>query len=434
MPKMGARTRIFVLALMTFSMVGLAPYAASAAPASQGRTSVSVSPSQGTVGCDSPTAMQVEINDVEDLFGVDIKISFDANALSIVDVNGDAIDQVGSGDLPDLANNHGFLSQNKVDAEAGIITYAAIRLNPHGPQSGSGVAFSFHVQGKAAGSSALTLESVLLSDENAGPIAADLANAQVTVNCDDDGGDGGDGGGTDPTPAPTSDPGSGGDNGGGDQGGGDNGGDHGHGNGKVPGCYHYVTAGDTLYSIAYHYGVSVASLASHNGIYNHDYIYTGQKLSIPGCGKGGYDGKPGKPTHGGGYGKPVSGGCHTYRVSAGDTLFGIAWRYGDSVAGLAKRNGILNPEWVWAGQSLTVCGNSHYGKPGYDGGYKKPAPAKPGHGKPGYGACRYTHVVQYGDTVFNIGWRYGSSSYAISSASGLANPHLIYVGQTLCIP
>jgi LysM repeat protein len=42
-----------------------------------------------------------------------------------------------------------------------------------------------------------------------------------------------------------------------------------------------VRKGDTLYSIARRYGVTVWAIADANGIYNIDYIYYGQRLHIP---------------------------------------------------------------------------------------------------------------------------------------------------------
>lgn len=45
-----------------------------------------------------------------------------------------------------------------------------------------------------------------------------------------------------------------------------------------------------------------------------------------------------------------------------------------------------------------------------------------------------TYVVQRGDNLFRIAMRYGTTVEAIASANGIANPALIYVGQTLLIP
>lgn len=132
--------------------------------------------------------------------------------------------------------------------------------------------------------------------------------------------------------------------------------------------YHTVLPGQTLYSIAMHYGTSVWAIACANGIYNPNYIYAGQVLLIPtgwygtGC-KPGY--KPGyKP-----YPKPMPYpyphkvkypypapkpfGCY-YTVKWGDDLFRIGLRYGVSWTVLAHANGLYNANYIYAGQVLRV--------------------------------------------------------------------------------
>ncbi len=44
------------------------------------------------------------------------------------------------------------------------------------------------------------------------------------------------------------------------------------------------------------------------------------------------------------------------------------------------------------------------------------------------------HVVQYGDTLYSIGRRYGVSVWSITSVNNIVNPNHIYVGQRLIIP
>ncbi|MCA9996863.1 MAG: LysM peptidoglycan-binding domain-containing protein [Anaerolineales bacterium] len=45
-----------------------------------------------------------------------------------------------------------------------------------------------------------------------------------------------------------------------------------------------------------------------------------------------------------------------------------------------------------------------------------------------------TYRVQYGDTLSALAWRYGTSVGAIAATNHIANPDLIYAGQTLEIP
>ena len=44
------------------------------------------------------------------------------------------------------------------------------------------------------------------------------------------------------------------------------------------------------------------------------------------------------------------------------------------------------------------------------------------------------HTVQYGETLFSIGRRYGVNPYQIAEVNGLRDPDCIYAGQVLYIP
>lgn len=104
-----------------------------------------------------------------------------------------------------------------------------------------------------------------------------------------------------------------------------------------------------------------------------------------------------------------SGVCW-YTVRAGDTLSGIAKRYGTTVAWLVQTNNIANPNLIYVGQKLKVpC-----------------APTDPPQVR--------IHVVRRGETLSSIAARYGTTAAAIARANGIANPNLIYVGQKLRIP
>ena len=48
----------------------------------------------------------------------------------------------------------------------------------------------------------------------------------------------------------------------------------------------------------------------------------------------------------------------TYKIKKGDTLSGIASRYGTTVSALAKANNIKNPNLIYAGNTLTIPGSS----------------------------------------------------------------------------
>ncbi|WP_417087874.1 GH25 family lysozyme [Eubacterium maltosivorans] len=94
-----------------------------------------------------------------------------------------------------------------------------------------------------------------------------------------------------------------------------------------------VQSGDTLSGIADRYGTTYQHLASINGIADPDLIYPGDVIVIDGV---------------------ASGSGQTYTIQSGDTLSGIAGRFGTSVAHLAALNGIENPDLIYAGDTIRI--------------------------------------------------------------------------------
>lgn len=99
---------------------------------------------------------------------------------------------------------------------------------------------------------------------------------------------------------------------------------------------HVVQAGETLYSIARRYGVTVADLVAANGIANPDRINVGQRLEIPGGTV------------------PPAPAPRTHVVQPGETLLAIALRYGVTVYGLQAANDISDPDHIEVGQELVI--------------------------------------------------------------------------------
>jgi LysM repeat protein len=99
--------------------------------------------------------------------------------------------------------------------------------------------------------------------------------------------------------------------------------------------YHVVQWGENLTRIARRYGTTVWAIAQANGIWNIDYIRAGQVLWIPAYG-------------------PTPGPGRIYIVQPGDTLSGIAWRFGTTMWAIAQVNGIWNPHLIYIGQRLYI--------------------------------------------------------------------------------
>lgn len=101
-----------------------------------------------------------------------------------------------------------------------------------------------------------------------------------------------------------------------------------------------VAYGDTLTGIARLFGTTVDSIVQLNRIANPNRIYPGQRLylRVPAS-------------------TPLEC-CDTYTVRRGDTLTGIARRFGTTVDRLVEVNGVANPNLIRVGQTLRLglCG------------------------------------------------------------------------------
>ena len=105
--------------------------------------------------------------------------------------------------------------------------------------------------------------------------------------------------------------------------------------------YYTVKRGDTLSGIGSKYGVAWKDIAKLNNIAGPKYIiYTGQVLKIPV--KGSSSSQPSAPTY------------KTYTVKSGDTLSGIASKFGTTYQKIAQLNGISNPNLIYPGQVLKI--------------------------------------------------------------------------------
>lgn len=177
-----------------------------------------------------------------------------------------------------------------------------------------------------------------------------------------------------------------------------------------------VQPGDTLYSIATKYDVSVSALAAYNNIANQNYIYAGTTILIP----------PGSGTNPGGNiggtGNPPSSNLIRYVVHRGDTLSEIAVRYNTTVQAIKNANGFT---------SSTIYPNQGIWVP--VGVYVPPVYTPPVYTPPTYPSGQY-YWVQPGDTLFKIGLRFGVNIYRIAEANQLLNLNRIYAGVPLFIP
>ena len=152
-------------------------------------------------------------------------------------------------------------------------------------------------------------------------------------------------------------------------------------NKSTSGTTYKVKAGDTLSGIAVKFGTTTKSLQSLNGISNPNKIFVGQVLKVKGTAK-----------------------TKTYTVKSGDTLSGIASMHGMTTKELQNLNGITNPNLIYPNQKLIVSGTA---------------------------STKKYHKVKAGDTVSGLAVRYGSTQNQIKSWNNLKNVNQIYINQNL---
>ena len=146
-----------------------------------------------------------------------------------------------------------------------------------------------------------------------------------------------------------------------------------------------VKSGDTLYSIANKYGMSVNELKSLNNLTS-DVLSIGQELIVS---------------------EGNAATLDTYTVKAGDTLYSIANKYGLTVNELKQLNN-LTSDILSIGQVLNVS-NSVVSTPSN------------------------TYTVKSGDSLYSIAKKYGITVDALKSANGKTS-NLLTIGEILVIP
>jgi hypothetical protein len=152
-----------------------------AAPAwpDEGRTSVTFSPQPAVIhGCET-IPVEVRVNDVVDLYGVDVKVAFDPHVLEVVDANPlkEGIQVQDGGFLsPD------FVVSREADNAAGALEYATTQVSDSLPVSGSGVLFTIRFKAKSsATASALHFTQAQLTDLDGLLLPVTLVDNTVTT-------------------------------------------------------------------------------------------------------------------------------------------------------------------------------------------------------------------------------------------------------------
>lgn len=174
---------------------------------------------------------------------------------------------------------------------------------------------------------------------------------------------------------------------------------------------HVVRRGETISGIAQRYGVSQDALMSANRVARARSLQIGATLYIPVSGSDIPESLLMER-------EPAVRSAVTHIVRRGETVGGIAGRYGVSQGTIIALNGLDRAGSIRAGQRLVIREAT---------GGSRAASSTPA-------ASARTHVVKAGDTVGGIARRYGVSQAAIIRENGLGSGARIKVGQRLRLP
>jgi LysM repeat protein len=118
-----------------------------------------------------------------------------------------------------------------------------------------------------------------------------------------------------------------------------------------------VTSGDTVSRIAARHGTTVSAIVSANGLDSRALIRIGQTLTIPGSGASG-GGTQSAPAAAPTQAAPTPSGGSSHTVRSGETVSGIAARYGTTASAIVSANGLDSRALIRIGQVLTVPGST----------------------------------------------------------------------------
>lgn len=147
--------------------------------------------------------------------------------------------------------------------------------------------------------------------------------------------------------------------------------------------YYTVKLGDTLYSIAKKYGITVDKLKDLNNLKS-NMISVNQKLLVTD--------------------KKIDNETNKYKIEKGDTLYSIAKKYNTTVDQIKKLNN-LQSDILSVGKTITIPSNYNV----------------------------KTHIVSSGDTLYALARKYNTTVNSIKIANNLKSD-VLSIGQELIIP
>ena len=189
---------------------------------------------------------------------------------------------------------------------------------------------------------------------------------------------------------------------------------------------HIVKKGETLWSIAQKYNLSVDLILATNNIANSELISIGQEMKVPSnknavaetniVNQAVTDKKNNNVNNN--VSQPENAEPIVYTVKAGDNLWNISRKYGVSVEVIIDVNNLRDKDLLSLGQKLEI--------PAIGGGVSNSNQKQE--------PTIVTYTVVKGDTLWNISQRYDVKMSSIISANNLKEISRLSIGQKLKLP
>jgi hypothetical protein len=139
-------------------------------------------PAAAPVPAGGSTPVEIRIDGVSDLYGLQLQISFDPTLVEVVDADSNT---AGTQITPGACPAADFIVANDAANGSGLITYAVTALNPTPPCAGAGLVASIEFRSLAGGTSALHFDDWILSTRDGVEIATDAQGGTLAASVPD---------------------------------------------------------------------------------------------------------------------------------------------------------------------------------------------------------------------------------------------------------
>jgi peptidoglycan endopeptidase LytE len=196
--------------------------------------------------------------------------------------------------------------------------------------------------------------------------------------------------------------------------------------------HHEVREGDSLWTIARRYGVSVGALERENRLADASKLSLGQRLRIPDSAEK-PSAAPALRERQAAHAPRVARG--SYRVRPGDSLWTISRQFGTTPARLAADNGIKETDTLRLDQELRVpAANASAASAAAPQTSQAAARSVPSRAASAERAPTDTVRVRAGDTLWSLSRRHGTTPARLASLNGIRETATLRLDQVLKVP